>query len=126
MKRARDHRLGRATQREPEGFLIRADHAALVVEAVEVVGDLDRVDRDRVRAAALGRLRDHAGEFREPLDQLSLLGRELGRRLRRDCGVAGIAQDTGNAGVRVLDIEDGILGGALGGEIGRASCRERV
>ena len=35
-----------------------AEHAALVVEAVEVVGDADRVIRERVRAAPLRRLGD--------------------------------------------------------------------
>ena len=53
----------------------------LVVEAVEVVGDPDRVVRQRVRPAPLDRLLDDPGELDEPLDQLPLLGGQLLRAL---------------------------------------------
>ena len=46
----------------------------MVVEAVEVVGDADRVRRERVRAAPLRRLGDDSRELGQPLDQLPLLG----------------------------------------------------
>ena len=50
----------------------------LVVEAVEVVRDADRVGRERVRAAPLGRLLDDAGKLGQPLDQVLLLGASSG------------------------------------------------
>src|SRR4051794_28618227 len=49
-----DHLLGRTAERQAERFLLALEHAMLVVEAVEVVGDADRIGRDRLRAA-LGR-----------------------------------------------------------------------
>ena len=54
----RDHALRGEGEREPEGLLLALEHAMLVVEAVEVVGDADRVGREGVRPAALGRLGD--------------------------------------------------------------------
>ena len=68
---------------EAERLRVALEHAVLVVEAVEVVGDADRVGRDRVRPAALGGLRDDARELGQPLDQLALLGREPARRSDR-------------------------------------------
>ena len=40
---------------------VGAEHLVMVVEAVEVVGEPDRVGRDRVRPPPLGRLGDDAG-----------------------------------------------------------------
>ena len=40
----------------PEDLFLALEDAVLVVEAVEVVGQPDRVDRQRMRSAALGRL----------------------------------------------------------------------
>ena len=51
----------------------------VVVEAVEVVRDADRVVRDRVRRAARGRLAHDRRELEEPLDEVALLGRERQR-----------------------------------------------
>ena len=67
-------------EREPEVLRLALEHAVLVVEAVEVVGDANRVGRERVRAAALDGLLDDARELGEALDQLLLLGGELGGR----------------------------------------------
>src|ERR1700716_287557 len=53
---ARNHRLSRAGEREPERLLVALQNAVLVVEAMKVVGDADRVLRDRLRAALLGRV----------------------------------------------------------------------
>jgi hypothetical protein len=48
----------------------------LVVEAVEVVGDADRVGRNLLRRAPLGRLARDRGKFEQALDELALLHRE--------------------------------------------------
>ena len=56
----------------------------VVVEAVEVVGDADRVRRQRMGRAPLRRLRDDAGKLDEPLDEAALLGVELGTARRRE------------------------------------------
>src|SRR5262249_29382882 len=42
---AGDHDLRRTDEREPERALLALEHAVLVVEAMEVVGDPDRVGR---------------------------------------------------------------------------------
>ena len=68
-----------AHEPQPERLLLGLEDAVLVVEAVEVVRDADRVDRDRVRRPPLGRLRHDAGELEQPLHELALLARE-GRR----------------------------------------------
>ena len=95
---------------EAERLRLGAEHLVVVVEAVEVVGDADRVGRDRVRAAALGRLGDDRGKLGEPLDQVALLGGELGGRLGgRDVASPGVPEDPGDPGVRVLDVVDGVL-----------------
>ena len=75
-RRAGDHVLHRTHELEPKRLLLRLEDAVLVVEAVEVVGDADRVDRDRVRRPPLGRLRDDGGELEEALHELALLDRE--------------------------------------------------
>ena len=54
---ARDHGLRRAAEREPEASLLALEHAMLVVEAVEVVGDADRVRGMRLRPALRGGVR---------------------------------------------------------------------
>ena len=50
----------------------------LVVEAVEIVRQADRIGRQRVGAPALGRLGDDTRELGQALDQLSLLDGQLG------------------------------------------------
>ena len=57
----------------------RLEHAVVVVEAVEVVGDADGVRRQRVGRAPLGGFGDDGRKLDEPLDEAALLGRELGR-----------------------------------------------
>src|SRR2546430_11519035 len=69
---ARDHELRRAAQAEPERLLLALEHAVLVVEAVEVVGDADRVRRDRLRPALRGGVRGDGRQLEQPLDQLAL------------------------------------------------------
>src|SRR5437868_9873533 len=56
LEAARDHRLGRPAQREPECLLLALEHAVLVVEAVEVVGDADRIGGNALRPPPLRRL----------------------------------------------------------------------
>src|SRR5215471_5105805 len=48
---ARHDELGRTAEGQPERLVLRFEHAMLVVEAVEVVGDPDRVGRNRMRPA---------------------------------------------------------------------------
>src|SRR5438132_10400362 len=105
VERAFDDRLRRAAKAEPERLRVAAvEHAVLVVEAVEVVGDVDRVVRELMRAAPLGRLCDDGGKLDEALDQLALLGRELGRRIGADRSVACVAHDPRDPGRNVLDV----------------------
>ena len=54
-----------------------------MVEAMEVVRDADRVVRERVGAASLDGFLDDARELDEALDELLLLGGELGGRFER-------------------------------------------
>ncbi len=48
----------------------------LVVEAMEVVGDADRVRGNTLRAALHERVGNDLGQLGEPLHELALLGRE--------------------------------------------------
>src|SRR5581483_1787747 len=74
VERPLHHGLRRAAEAEAERLRVAAlEDAVLVVEAVEVVGDVDRVVRQLVRAAPLSRLRHDGGELDEPLDELALL-----------------------------------------------------
>ena len=59
-----EHRLRRRDEAEPERLRHRAEHLVLVVEAVEVVGEPDRVVRERVRGAPGGGFRHHLRETR--------------------------------------------------------------
>src|SRR5579859_4615156 len=110
--------LRREAEAEPERLRVAAvEHAMLVVEAVEVVGDVDRVVRELVRAAPLGRLGDDGGELDEALDELALLGRQIGGRIGADRSVARVPHDPGDPGRDVLDVVDGVLLRLLGGEV---------
>src|SRR5262249_30976599 len=71
-----DHHRGGADGAGGEGFAPRADHPMVVVEAVEVVGDPNRVDRDRVGRTALGRLGHDRREVRQALDEVLFLALE--------------------------------------------------
>src|SRR5918999_1639178 len=57
--------------------------------------------------ARLGCLRDESGKLDQPLDQVSLLGGEIGARPGRDTGLAGVPENARNARVRVLHVVDG-------------------
>ena len=100
-------------------LLLALEHAMLVVEAVEVVGDADRIRGiacgPRFAAASATTRR----ELGEALDQLPLLLRQRAPATRRlpTSVVASVAQDPGDARVRVLDVVDGVLLRALRGEV---------
>ena len=94
-----------------------AEHAALVVEAVVVVGQPDRVRRQQLRPAPLGCLAHRRREVGQALDQLLLLGGERAGRRAALLAPAGVAQDRGDPRVRVLHVVDGVLVGLLGRQI---------
>src|SRR5262245_40036856 len=113
----RYHVLDGQDECEPKGLLLGLEDAMLVVEAVEVVGHADRVDRDRMWCAALGRLACDLRELEEPFYELALLARQLrDTRRARHCR-ARIAQDPGDPRVRVLHVVDGVLVRLLPGEV---------
>src|SRR5215211_5101026 len=114
---AGDDALRRLGERKPEGFGFAFEHAMVMVEAVEVIGEADGVDRECVRAAPLGRLRDGLGELGEPLHEVALLRRELAGRLGRPLGRAGLLEDARDPRVRVLDVADGVLVRLLPGQV---------
>src|ERR1700758_642297 len=64
---AGDHGPRRLAEAEPESLLPTLEHAMLVVEAVEVVGDADRVGRDALGAALRERVGGHRGKHGEAL-----------------------------------------------------------
>ena len=70
--------LRRAAQAQTEGLRVALEHPVLGVEAMEVVGDADRIGRDRVRAAPLGRLGSDPGQLEEAPDQALLVGGSSG------------------------------------------------
>src|SRR5947209_915507 len=117
LEAACDHRLRRAAEPEAERLLVALEHAMLVVEAVEVVRQTDRIRRDALRAAALGRLARDGRELGEPLHDVALLGRQ---RLCRHHGVTRrscVAEDAGDARVRVLHVVHRVLLQPLGREV---------
>jgi hypothetical protein len=97
VERTGDHRGGGLAQREAEGLVVALEDAVVVIEAVEVVGDADRVRRQPMRATALGSLDDDGGELGQALDELALLGLECRLRLGRTGPPLGVAQDPGDA-----------------------------
>src|SRR5436305_3293154 len=76
LQAARDHRLRRAAEPQAESLLLALEDAVLVVEAVEVVRKANRICRDALRPAALGRLARDGRELGEPLHEVALLGRQ--------------------------------------------------
>src|SRR3954453_10596384 len=104
-----DHSLGRAAEPEPECLLLALEHSVLVVEAVEVVGDADRVSRDPLRATPDERFRSDPRQLGEALHELTLLRGERAGELRRDGRVARVAEDPRDSRVRVLHVVDGVL-----------------
>src|SRR5438445_6143167 len=73
---ARDDGPRRAAEAQPERFLLALEHTMLVVEAVEVVGDPDRIGRNSLRAALDERVLGDRGQLGEPLHELPLLRRQ--------------------------------------------------
>src|SRR5690348_5864422 len=117
LQAAPDHRLRRAAEAEAERLLLALEDAMLVVEAVEVVRKADRVRRDALRSAAVGRLPRDRRELGEPFHEVAFLGRQglcehyvVPRR-------SGVAEDSGDARVRVLHVVHRVLRRALGGEV---------
>src|SRR3954447_12808020 len=115
----------RAAERETKRLLVALQYAMVVVEAVEVVRNADRVGRQGVGPATLGRLLDDGRKLRapldeqtsgEPLDELALFRSEGARRRRDSLASVGVPEDARNARVRVLHVVDGILVGPLPGE----------
>src|SRR2546425_2233561 len=112
---ASDHRLSRPDEHQAELLGFALQHPVVVVEAVEVVGDADRVVRQGVRAAPLDGLRDYLRELRQPLDQILFLAGELLRTLQQTVAKSdrGVSEDAGDSSMRVLDVVDGVLLGSL-------------
>src|SRR5947209_2973304 len=100
LQAACDHRLRRAAEAEAERLLVALEHAMLVVEAVEVVRQADRVRRDALRPAALGRLTRNGRELGEPLHDVALLGRQRLREHQVATRGPGVAEDARDARVR--------------------------
>src|SRR4029079_9202950 len=112
-----DHRLRGRAERQAEALCLRLEHAVVVVEAVEVVRDADRVRREGVRAAALRRLPHDAGQLEKPLHELTLLGRERPRGPGVGLARFRVPQDARDPRVRVLHVVDGVLLAPLRGEV---------
>src|SRR5947199_2513066 len=70
---ARDHPLRRAAEAEPEGLLLALEHAMIVVEAMKVVGDADRVHGHALRPALRDGVRHDRRQLGEALHELPLL-----------------------------------------------------
>src|SRR5438270_9539069 len=117
VERARDDRLRGPAQAEAERLRVAAEHAMLVVEAMEIVGHADRVGRQRVRAAPLRRLGDDPRELGEPLHEVALLARQRAERARRRLRAGRVPQDPRDPRVRVLHVVHGVLLALLGGEV---------
>src|SRR4051794_11236212 len=117
VERTSDHGRGRPAEREAERLLLALEHAVVVVEAVEVVGDADGVRRQGVRTAALRRLGNERWELGESLDELALRRFDPARGLRRGRPPLGVSQDARDSGVRVLDVVDRVLVGAFAREV---------
>src|SRR5262249_59140281 len=94
-----------------------AEDAVLVVEAMKIVRDLDRVRRERVRPPPLRGRRDDARELDQTLHELALLGGQLARRPWRASRAAGVAHDPRDPRVCVLHVVHGVLLRLFGGEV---------
>src|SRR5437899_10515501 len=114
---AGDHRLRRATETEPERLLLALEHAMLVVEAVEVVREADRVRRHSLRASLDEGIRGHRRQLGKPLHELPLLRSDRGGRRRGHGCVAGVTEDPCDPRVRVLDVVNGVLLRPLGRQV---------
>ena len=112
----RDHRLRGPAEPEAKRLLVAAENTAVVVEAVEIVGEPDRVDRDRVWRTPFRCLCDERRELGDPLEELALAAhRHVGERSR---GLPrSVAQDPGDPRVGVLDVVDRVLLASLTGEV---------
>src|SRR5215212_1645988 len=114
---ARHHRLRRTAQAEPEGLHVALQHAVLGVKAVEVVGDANRVGRNRMRSAPLRRLGGDPGELQQAADEALLLVGELGRRKAADRCSTRLPEDPCDPCMDVLDVVDGVLRRLLLGQV---------
>src|SRR5205823_6295271 len=99
VERARDHASCRAHEAEAEGLRLLAEHAVAVVEAVEVVGEPDRVVGDPLRAAPGRGLAHDRRELGQALDQRPFLRLQRARRGAARLRAAGLAEDPGAARV---------------------------
>ena len=68
--------IGRGEKESADQAAVDGMRAMLVVEAVEVVRDLDRVDRDPLRRAVLRRLAHDRGKLGQPFYERPLLRRQ--------------------------------------------------
>ena len=73
---ASDDLLRRCAEREPKALGVGPEDALVVVEAMKVVRDPDRLVRDPMRRAALRGFPRDPWKLQQPLDELSLLDRE--------------------------------------------------
>ena len=115
-----DDRPRRLAEGEAERLRLGAQHFVVVVEAVEVVRNADRIVRNRVCCPPLGRLGGNPWKLDQPLDEVALLRRERACKNRPVLirhTLAGVAQDAGDPGVRVLHVVDGVLLRLMRGEV---------
>src|SRR5262249_58175507 len=83
----------------------------------EAVGEASGGGGDRGGRPPLGRLGGDRGKVGQPLDQVALLALEDGRGSAADRMAFGVAENARDARVRVLNVVDGVLLRALGGEV---------
>ena len=106
-----------AHRAEPERLGRVAEHTALVVEAVEVVRQPDRVRRKQLGAAACDRLPHRRRAVGEALDQLLLLGASAPGGSPPTGAPSAFRRIAGDARVRVLHVVDGVLLRLLGRQV---------
>ena len=115
--------VGRGSgQRQPEAAHLRVlvQHEQVVVDDVEVAGQLVGPRDHAVRGAQVGGLLHHARPLGQPLDDVALLRlRVVAAGVGRHLLALGqlLAQDAVDAGVRVLHVVDRVLAGALAGQV---------
>src|SRR5438067_274557 len=86
--------------------------------SIETESSIARIASTAAWSAALRRLGGGRRKLQQPLDQVALLGRQgLARQEVVILLRGGVAEDPGNAGVRVLDVVDGVLLAPLRGQV---------
>src|SRR5437899_855040 len=118
----RQHLTYGASQHEPRRLLRLAEHAVLVIPRVDDPGQPLEVACDAVRLERGGGARHEARKVGELLQQEQLFRlvqrREMHTVRRGGLGrPPGAAEDAAQAGVRHLDVEDGVLLGLALGEV---------